>query len=167
MSETEALDRSRRLLAQSEASVDHVACLIRRDKPDAGPNELGGIFDAYGSATWNPQRDPKIDWSRWGRWEAWEHAVYKDGRAVPTGDWVAWDSESGQQIGFSDKSRYSARRQAEMLAVLHNGELATTRVVSMLGFGASVLKYREVRTEVERRIDADTRAAMQGEEASA
>lgn len=168
MSEEEALERSRRLLAQSEASVDLVSELIRRDQPDADENVLGGIFDAHGSASWAPQRDPKINWSRWGRWEAWEHCVVVEpGKTALSGDWVAWDALTGQQIGFGDKSLYSARRQAEMLAVYQNGAGVATRVVSTLGAGASALKFREVRGEIERRVDADTRAALRAEASAA
>lgn len=163
MSEQEALTRSRALLEQSERSVEFVSTLILRDKPDATGDEIGGMFDAYGAASWNPQRAAGVNWSAWGRWEAWEHCKYEGGRVVATGDWVAWDTASGQQIGFSDKSRYSARRQAQMLAVYHNGAGAVTRVVSVLGFGASSLKFSEVQAEIESRIDADSRAALQHE----
>lgn len=165
MTEADALTRARALLDRSESALSHVSSLILRDQPDAGPELVGGIFDAHGDAKWNPQRDPNIDWSRWGRWEAWEHCVYSRGRATPTGDWVAWDSVTGQQIGFSDKARYSARRQAEMLAV-HQNEGLATRVVSLLGAGISALKHRDVRAEIEKRIDADTRVAMQSEAAA-
>lgn len=165
MSETEALDRSRKLLEQSERSVDHVAALILRDKPDASAEEIGGLFDAYGGASWNPVRASGIDFSAWGRWEAWEHCEYRDGRAEPTGDWVAWDASTGVpglQRGFSQKSVKGARWQAESLAVYMN-EGRATRVVSLLGASASAMSYQDVRALIEKRIDADTRAAMQGE----
>lgn len=163
MSEEEALVRSRKLLEQSEQSVELVATMIRRDKPDATSEELGGAFDGYGSATWAPSRASGIDWSAWGRWEAWEYCVFRNGRAEPTGDWIAWDAVSGQQIGFSPKSKHGARRQAEMAAVLWN-EGRATRAVSIIGAAVSVLNYQEVRKEVERRIDADTRAVVRSEE---
>ncbi len=165
MSEQEALRRSRELLEKTEESVDLVSSLILRDHPDAGPAELGGMFDAHGAGSWNPQRDPKVDFSLWGHWECWEHCVYEGGRVVASGDWVAWDASTGvpgQQIGFGDKSIYTARQQAERMAVYQNAGRAT-RVVSVIGASASALAYQEVRAEIETRIDNDTRAAMRAE----
>ncbi len=96
---------------------------------------LRGELDLKGGGTWAPCRDPKADWSDWGRYEAWEHRAMKEipernvVAPVPTGDWILWDSRTGQQIGFGDKAAMTARQQAEMLAVLAN-EGDRTRVVA-------------------------------------
>lgn len=83
------------------------------------------------STRWTPSRAADFDAGAWGAWECWEHAGI--GRlpsgaigAIATGDWIAWDSATGQQIGFPNCVG------AEMFAVLQN-EGRPTRVVALDG----------------------------------
>lgn len=137
-----------------QAGINHVKAKILAAVPSAGEGEVGGLFDAYGSATWAPSRAAKMDFSAWGRWEAWEHQEILLGTPRVTGDWVAWDSSSGQQIGFATKEKLSAREQAEMMAVFLN-EGGQTRVVSASGsFRKSGLKHADVAKELAPRLRA-------------
>lgn len=132
-----------------QAAVEVVSRKILADKPNATENEVGGLFDAYGSAGWKPSRPASLDFSSWGDWEAWEHQEPIPGGLRSTGDWVAWHAPSGQQIGFCDKSLLSARHQAEMMAVLQNGGRRTRVVPAGGGFGASALRIEDVQRQVE------------------
>jgi hypothetical protein len=123
-----------------------------------GANLFGGLR-LGGGATWAPVRDPAADWSAWGSWEAWEECqigLLEGGQAVgaiPTGGWLAWNSaEPAQVIGIP--AGPSARKQAEMWALLRNSG-KRTRVVPRRGMPeASKLVFadvaREVGAEVER-----------------
>ena len=142
--------RARRM----QAGVDHITSKILAACPSAGSAQTGGLFDSYGSAVWTPSRAAGLDFSAWGTWEAWEHQEIILGSPRPTGDWVAWDSATGAQIGYGSKTALSGRAQAEMTAVMMN-EGRKTRVVSASGsFRASALKYSNVAAEVDPRTAA-------------
>lgn len=105
---------------------------------------LGILMSGFGALAWAPGRDPKINWSKWGAWEAWafcKEGDLPDGRVglIPTGDWIAWDSATGAQLGF--KTRYLAEGWA-----LYMNEGKRTRIVDPLrgGFSESRLKYDEI-----------------------
>ena len=144
-------------VTEATAEIDRVAALIKARVPDAGPGLAGGALDAYGSSRWTPARSPSLNYSAWGPWEAWAHcevdnesvvpAVHPVGRAAwPTGDWVAWDSSTGQTLGFP--AGQNALRKAEMMAVLQN-EGKPTRIVFADGsFRESRLDYEVLRAQV-------------------
>lgn len=135
-----------------QAAVNTVKAKILADVPTAGDALAGGLFDAYGSVAWTPSRPAGVDFSAWGNWEVWEHQRPNAGRLEPTGDWVAWDSVSGQQIGFSDKAVMTAKHQAEMMALMMNDGRRTRVVPASGGFSASRLVYENVKAMVDARV---------------
>jgi hypothetical protein len=148
-------EEERERAVRLQAAIDRIKAQILAAKPDAGPDEVGGLFDAYGSAVWVPSRPAGVDFSAWGAWEVWEHQEPVSGGLRPTGDWVAWDSSTGspgRQLGFSNKSVLSAREQAEMMAVLQNGGCRTRVVTAAGGFSSSRMKFEHVRSLVEERM---------------
>lgn len=82
-----------------------------------------------GGGSWAPYEDPTVDYSVWGTWEAWQHLGFGElpgGASVGayiTGDWIAWNRETGMTIGFQDKTHMTARQQAVILCRIQNGEL--------------------------------------------
>ncbi len=106
-------------------------------------------LDMKGGAVWAPLRNPKVNYAKWGVFEAW--LCCRIGKInecttgpIPTGDWVCWDSRTGQMIGFANKSALSAQQQAEILAVSQNQGMPT-RVVNPFGsVTASKYTLREV-----------------------
>lgn len=106
-------------------------------------------LDMKGGAEWAPSRNPKADYSQWGPYEAWLYC--RIGKInpclvgpVPTGDWICWNSQTGQIMGFTNKSTLTAQQQAEILAVSQN-QGKPTRVVNPFGaVTASVYTLREV-----------------------
>lgn len=157
------VDRARidQHVAMAKDGAAHVEGLIRARIPDAGPDVVGGLMDAYGSSVWAPTRSPSIDYSAWGDWEAWEHCAIDQKSIipasnpvapgpVPTGDWVAVNMKNpAQQIGYPSPN---AVTKAEMFAVMRN-EGKPTRVVSSNGsFRESALDYEKVKARVEAEI---------------
>lgn len=106
-------------------------------------------LDMKGGGTWAPARDPKGSYKKWGVWEAWE--VFRIGKIneclvgpIATGDWCAWNSQTGAQLGFMPMSGKSAKWQAEVCAISQNQGMPT-RVVSGCGRAvASEITSREV-----------------------
>lgn len=85
-----------------------------------------------GGASWAPFVDPTFDYSGFGPWEAWQYlkcGELPDGSvgAYPTGDWIAWNRETGMQMGFTDKALMTAREQARTLCQIENGQLQPTK----------------------------------------
>lgn len=117
-----------------------------------------GELDLKGLGTWAPTRGPAEDDAGWGRWEAWEDCKMVERpelgvvRPEPTGGWVAWDSATGQQLGFNNQLHKTARQQAEMMAVLQNDGAPTRVVPHQGGVVASDLDLTAVRAEVEAAI---------------
>lgn len=128
---------------------------------DAGGNNTDALqefvkhLDVKGLGTWWPVRSADFDASVWGDWEAWEFCVFGEleGGAVgarPTGEWIAWNAKTGQNIVFSNNE--NRRRAAEMLSVLKN-EGRPTRVVMRDGsFSESTFRYSEISQQVEERL---------------
>lgn len=120
--------------------------------------DITEYFDLAGGASWRPVRPADFDASAWGAWECWEHCkigTLPNGAvgAMPSGDWVAWDSASGRMFGFA------SRKAAEMMAVLQN-ENAPTRVVHFDGsFEASSMSFDDVHTQVETQMQREADAA--------
>jgi len=125
-------------------------------------NEVVDALDMKGGGLWTPVRQQGRDYSSWGQWEVWEFCRCEEREvspgciafgAWPTGEWIAWDSVSGQQMGYPDK------KKAEMMAVYLNGGKAPTRIVASCG-SASASKFRfedfsdRVDAELERVSDA-------------
>lgn len=108
-------------------------------------------LDMKGGAEWSPSRNPKTDYSKWGPCEVWlycriEHINPCLVGPVPTGDWIFWNSQTGQIMGFSDKALLTAQQQAEILAVSQNQGMPT-RVVNPFG---SVTESKYTLREVEK-----------------
>lgn len=147
----------------TQSNIGIVSELILSANPGAGSSEIGGLFDGYGSVTWAPHRDPETDHSAWGRYEVWEHMVPSStpgiAGLVASGDWACWDSVTREAQLFITKSVLSAKQQAEMQAVYHNGGLPT-RVVGGCLVRASCLEYAAVRAQVDGRLDEDRRVDL-------
>lgn len=115
--------------------------------PESIANLIAADFDVKGGGSWAPVRAADFDVTQWGRWEVWEHAQIgelpnKNVGAIKTGDWVAWDSETGFQMGFPDK------KKAEMLAVMQN-EGQATRIVLFDGtVETSTINYEVLKNTI-------------------
>lgn len=92
------------------------------------------VVKATGAPAWRPFRDLSLDWSGWGRYEAWQGHHVVDGRVVPTGDWLIWDSVSGKDCAISrafvQGGTSKSREVVETIAVLWNEGKGKTRVVT-------------------------------------
>lgn len=98
---------------------------------------------ARGNVLFTPTRDPAAQQS-WGRWECWRNCTegaLENGTVglVPTGDWIAWDSESGRVFGFPKQE------SAEQLCVLQNGDSPTRVMDPFAGDRASEWTLEQVR----------------------
>lgn len=92
-------------------------------------------LDLKGGADWAPSRSPKKDYSKWGVWEAWPYCRIGNINPcmvgpIPTGDWIAWNSETGQIMSCGGGPK--AMWKAEVLAVSQN-QGKPTRVVALSG----------------------------------
>src|ERR1043165_3833270 len=81
-------------------------------------------LDFKGGGSWAPVRAAAFPSDQWGRWECWEYAKFGELHsgavgAIRTGDWIAWDSQTGGMLGFP------SRKAAEIMAVLQNEGAAT------------------------------------------
>lgn len=144
-------------MARLKASVARVRDLILAKQADAGPDVVGGLFDAYGEAKWAPFRDPAYDYSRWGDWEVWQfqREAEQGASLVPQKSWVVWNAETKQLFGFEPGKADNARYKAEVFAV-HLNEGKPTRVVPAAGgFAMASVSYAEAHalvTEADRRL---------------
>jgi hypothetical protein len=140
----------------TQGNIGVVSNLILSANPGAGEGEIGGLFDGYGQAVWAPHRDPSTDHSAWGRYEVWEHMVPSTvpgvAGLVASGDWACWDSMTREAQLFITKSVLTAKQQAEMQAVYHNGGLPT-RVIGGCLVRASCLEFEAVRAQVDGRLE--------------
>lgn len=134
---------------QLQASVDHIRELILAAQPDADPNCVGGIFDAYGEARWTPSRPAGVDFSSWGVFEVWEHQEQVPGALKPSGAWAVWNAETGEWIAFNDKPHLTAREQAELTAAMCNAGKPTRVVEANGGWSRSMVDFGEVQAVAE------------------
>lgn len=95
------------------------------------------------SSGWCPHIDPEVDYTQWGPWEARQHATQTPEGPVATGDWIAWNRESGDAMQFSDSPNVTAREQAVFYCRIAHGELVPTQECTwVLALGAP--RTREV-----------------------
>jgi hypothetical protein len=133
------------VLAHLQASVDRIREMILAAQPEADPNTMGGLFDAYGSAEWTPSRPEGFPDAAWGPIEVWEHQEPVAGGLKPSGLWACWDAPSGQYIVINPGPFLSSREQAELSAVTTNGGKRTRVVEASGAWSASTMDYAEVR----------------------
>lgn len=131
-------------------------------------------LDMKGGGTWEPRRNPKKNYDKWGVWEAW--CYFRFGKIneclvgpIPTGDWVAWNSETKQVVGFTNCSKMTAQAQAEMLCASQNQGMPT-RVVDITGRASeSVYTLRDAERmlgDIARKYDEGQRLAREDEDVS-
>jgi hypothetical protein len=131
------------VLQHVAASVSRIRELILAAQPDADPNLVGGLFDAYGSAEWTPSRPEGADFSAWGPVEVWEHQEPVPGGLKPSGYWAVWDADSNMHLVINPGPHLTSREQAELAAVTTNRGKRTRIVEASGAWSASMVDYNE------------------------